>query len=115
MTAGEGVAFGDVCYFKSDGKMWKADADAIASGYTIGMADATINADASGVFLLIGIARDDTWAWTVGGAIYLSTTAGALTQTAPSGADDVVCVLGIATHADRMYFNPQLTPIEHTG
>lgn len=113
LTAGENLVFGDVCYFKSDGKMWKADADAIATASVIGMALATISADATGSFLMIGVARDDTWAWTVGGIIYLSTTAGALTQTAPSGTDDVVQILGIATHADRMYFNPQLVQIEH--
>ena len=111
-TAGENVVFGNVCYVKSDGKMWKADADAEATSYCVAIALATINADASGSFLLIGIARDDTWNWTVGSPIYLSTTAGELTQTAPSGSGDIVQILGIATHADRMYFNPSLTQVE---
>lgn len=113
-TAGENLVFGDTCYLKSDGKYWKADADAIATGRATAMAIATISADASGIFLMIGVARDDTWAWTVGGAIYLSTTAGAMTQTAPSGTDDAVQILGIATHADRIYFNPSLDVIEHS-
>jgi hypothetical protein len=112
-TAGENLVFSDVCYVKSDGKLWKADADAIATSSVIAMALATINADASGSFLILGIARDDTWAWTVGGLIYLSTTGGAMTQTAPSGTDDVIQILGVATHADRMFFNPNLVQIEH--
>jgi hypothetical protein len=51
--------------------------------------------------------RDDTWNWTVGGAIYLSETAGALTQTAPSTTDSVVRVLGYAVTADVIWFNPE--------
>jgi hypothetical protein len=117
LTATANVAFGDVCYIASTGKASLIDADAIASMSAIVMAIATISADASGEFLLMGIARDDTWAWTVGGLIYGSvtgTTGNTLTQTAPSGTDDVVQIMGVATHADRMYFNPQLVQIERT-
>ena len=75
------------------------------------MATGTITANSTGVYLLNGIARNDSWAWTVGGPVYLSTagtTGSTLTQTAPTGSLDAVQVLGIATHADRMFFNPQL-------
>lgn len=113
-TAGESVVFGNVCYYKSDGKMWKADASAIATASVVGIALATISADASGSFLLLGIARDDSWNWTVGGLLYLSETAGAITQTAPTTTDSVTQILGVATHADRIYFNPQLVQVEHT-
>lgn len=110
LTAGEALAFPEVVYVKSDGKMGKADADAAATAPVFAMASATISSDAAGVFILPGsFVRDDTWTWTVGGLIYLSTTAGALTQTAPSGTDDVVQVVGIATHADRMWFKPEMT------
>jgi len=115
LYAGEAVAFGNVCYVKSDGKLWKADADAIATSGVIAMCvDETIAENALGSFLMFGIARDDTWAWTVGGLIYLSTDVGVMTQTQPSGTDDVIQVLGVATHADRMYFNPNLVQLEHT-
>lgn len=114
LTAGENLVFGDACYVKSDGKLWKGDADAIATSGVIALALATISTDAAGDFLMLGIARNDAWNWTVGGDIYLSTTAGALTQTAPSGTDDVIQILGKATHADRMYWNPQLVQVEHT-
>lgn len=115
MTAGEALAFPEVVYVKSDGKLWKADADAASTAPVFAMASASISADASGVFILPGsFVRDDTWTWTVGGMIYLSTTAGGLTQTAPSGTDDVIQCVGIATHADRMWFKPDLTFITHT-
>lgn len=118
LTAASNIAFGDVCYIASTGKATLIDADAIASMSAIAMCiDATINADASGNFLLMGIARDDTWAWTVGGVIYgtvTGTTANTLSQTAPTGADDVVQIMGVATHADRMFFNPQLVQIERS-
>lgn len=111
-TAGENVVFGDVCYIKSDGKMWKSDADAVGTSYCVAMAMASITAESAGVFLLIGIVRDDSWAWTVGAPIYLSTTAGDITQTSPSGSEDIVQILGVATHADRIYFNPNLAQVE---
>ena len=115
LTATANVAFGDVCYIASTGKASLIDADAIASMSAIVMAIATISADASGEFLLMGIARDDTWAWTVGGLMYgtvTGTTGNTLSQTAPTGTDDVVQILGVATHADRVFFNPQLVQIE---
>ena len=117
LTAHANVAFGDVCFINADGEAALIDADAIASMSAVVMAVATISANASGEFLLLGIARDDSWAWTVGGLVYGSvtgTSGNTLTQTAPSGTDDVVQIMGVATHADRMYFNPQLVQIERT-
>jgi hypothetical protein len=100
-------------YFKSDGKVWKADANGTATFPCIGLAMETFSSG-SHVVLLNGIYRDDTlFNWTVGGLIYLSTSAG-LTQTQPSATDDVVQVVGLATHADRMYVNPQLVYLTHT-
>lgn len=120
MTAGENLAIGDVCYRKSDGKWWKADADAAASMPALAMATDTISADATGVFLLNGFIRDDTWNWTVGGLIYAgsgatsSHTAGAINQAAPNGSGDQVQVIGIAYSADVIYFCPSLNTLELT-
>jgi len=114
LTAGQDLVFADVGYIKSDGKVGKADASVIATATAIVMALATISNNASGSFLLIGIARNDAWTWIVGGIIYLSETAGGLTQTAPTATDTVTQIIGVATHADRMYFNPQLVQVEHT-
>lgn len=116
LAAHENQAFGDVCYIASDGQAQIIDADAIASMSAVVMcADASINANSTGSYLLLGIARDDTWNWTVGGVIYgtvTGTTGNTLSQTAPTATNDVVQIIGIATHADRMLFKPQLTQIE---
>jgi hypothetical protein len=112
MNAGSTFSFGQVAYMASDGELTLADADAEATMPVIAMA-AESGSDASpNDWLFQGFARDDSWAWTVGGLIYASTTAGGLTQTAPTGSGDIVQVLGIATHADRIWFNPSPDYIE---
>lgn len=112
-VAGENVAFGDVCYLKSDGKYWKADADAEATAMGVClMALGSISADATGEFLIAGFVRDDTWAWTVGGKLFIHTTPGNPTQTEPSGTGDIVRIIGHATHADRLFFNPDNSCVE---
>lgn len=114
LTYGESLVPGDPVYFKSDGKVWKADADGTGTYPCMGLAMETASSG-SHVVLLHGIYRDDTrYNWTVGGVVYLSTTAGSLTQTQPSATDNVVQVVGIATHADRIYFNPSMDYITHT-
>ena len=110
LTANEAQAVGDVCRIASDGKAAISSASAIATSSVVVMQIDT------GKYLLHGVARNDAWNWTVGGIIYLSvtgTTGNTLTQTAPSGANEVIQVVGIATHADRIYFNPQLVQVEH--
>jgi len=117
LTANENQGFGDVCYINSDGEAQLGDADAETTSRVVAMAIASNTANNAGSYLLQGFARNDAWAWTVGGFIYLSTTGttgNTLTQTAPSATDDAVVVIGVATHADRMYFNPQLVIVERT-
>jgi hypothetical protein len=115
LTTGEALAAGDAVYFKSDGKVWKANAGAIATMPVIGLAVVPGSSGGQATILLNGIYRhDDLYAWTVGGFIYMSGTAGLLTQTQPATADGVVQVVGIATHADRLYLNPTLLYFTHT-
>lgn len=114
LTYGESLTPGAPVYFASDGTVKKADANGASTYPVIGLAMETASSG-SHVVLLMGIYRDDAlFAWTVGGLIYLSTTAGTLTQTAPSTTDDVVQIVGLATHADRMLVNPQLNYATHT-
>lgn len=111
MTTDVVVTFGQALHIDSTGGFVLADADAATTAPCTALA---IEAGAAGSrdVLLQGFIRDDTWAWTIGGVVYLSTTGGALTQTAPAGTGDQVQVLGVATHADRMWFSPDLTLIE---
>ena len=113
------VAFGDVCFMAADGELEFADADQITTMPGLYMALGTINAAASGEWLLMGIARNDAWNWTIGagtlGLIYVSvtgTTGNTLTQTKPSGAGDQVQIVGHAISADIMMFNPNYTYVE---
>lgn len=116
LTAHQDQLCGDVCFIASDGQAQIADADALATAGAIVMAVESPLANTVGDYLLIGTVRRDTWTWTVGGLIYLSTTGTTLntmTQTAPSGANDVIQVLGVALTADSMLFNPSLAMVEH--
>jgi hypothetical protein len=113
-TAGENLIFGDVVYFKSDGKAWKADADLLGAYPAMGMALGTIAANTTGQILLRGSIRNDAWNWTVGGLVYLSTTAGGLTQTQPAATDNAIQVLGVAhPNPDTLYFSPSPDYITH--
>jgi len=113
-TVGESVAFPDLLYLKSDGKWWKADADAAATMPGLRMALESKSADQTCSMLVHGRVRDDDWNWTVGGLIYASTDAGAYTQTQPSGTTDQVQVIGVAYHADKMIFSPSPVLLEIT-
>ena len=117
VTAGETVAFGNVVYFKAaDSKWWKTDADAEATAgpVKIGIVVVGGNADASITIMHRGKIREDDWNWTAGDELYLdTTTAGGLTATAPSGADDVLGIVGYAQTADSIWFEPDNTYIVH--
>lgn len=116
LTANENHTFGDACYINSSGKAAIGDADAISTSMVCVMCvSPSVSSGDSGSYMVLGVARNDSWNWTVGGAIYLSTagtTGNTLTQTAPSGSNDVVQILGVATHADRILFNPSLMCME---
>jgi|GEM_PF-1114306 len=118
LTAAAAVAFGDVGRIDSTGKIALAKADLVDHAWGLFMcADESIAQDATGNWLTPGgIARDDSWDWVVGNPIYLSltgTTGNTLTQTRPSASNNVIQIIGIATHADRMFFYPQLVQVEH--
>jgi len=112
VTVGENVAFGDLLYCKSDGKWWKADADQSTTmpGSRLALAAALANATCNA--LALGLVRDDSWSWTVGGIVYASTTSGSLTQSQPSGTSDQVQPIGVAYHANKIIFQPSLVLVE---
>jgi hypothetical protein len=114
MLAGGAIsAFDLVCIHSTTQEVVEADASAIATARVIGIAPAAISDTASGIILLHGFVRDDTWAWTTGGVLYLSETAGAMTHTAPTTSGAFVQAVGIALSPDVVYINPSLDVIEH--
>ena len=112
LAGGTIAAFQTVCIHTTTGEVVISDSDAIGTMPVIGIAPAAISDTATGTILLQGFIRDDTWNWTLGGILYASTTAGAMTHTAPTGTGDFVQAVGIALSADVVYFNPSLTLVE---
>jgi len=109
---GETTAIGNLLYLKSDGEWYLADADAATTMPGLRIALEAKNDGESCKMLALGWARDDSWNWTVGGLIFASDTAGAMTQTAPSGTGDQVQVVGVAYHADKIWFAPSPNIVE---
>ena len=65
--------------------------------------------DDSPRFLVKGIARHTSWSgFTTGDILYVSGTAGEITNTAPSGNGDIVRVVGYCTDSGsrEIYFDP---------
>lgn len=104
------VGFGGVLAQAADFSYDEADADAIANSYMLVVALEA--GTGSKLVLTQGQVCDTAWNWSAG-AIYLSTTLGTFTQTAPSGTDDTVIICGFALSADTIYFNPYGSIVEH--
>jgi hypothetical protein len=105
------TGFGAALYVASDGNLEEADASSMSTLRCMGLAlEAGTGADKK--ILRWGRIRNDTWSWTVGGLIYVSTTTGALTQTAPSGSGEFVQVVGEAEASNIIMFAPSYDAIE---
>jgi len=106
-TVGENVVFGDVLYLKfSDGKWWKAAASTYATTPAVRMALAAISANASGLLLIQGNVRYDSWAFGAN-KIYLSdSVSGGITSTQPVTTGSQIQVVGTAKTSTTMYFKP---------
>ena len=110
IDSAQSVDIGDCLCTATDGELILSDADAEATKFCeyIALESGT----GSKKVLLRGYMRNDGWAWTIGNPLFVSTTSGDLTQTAPSGSGDFVVVAGVATHADRIRFNPSFVWVE---
>ena len=112
-VAGEDVAFPNLCFFKSDNKFWKTDADVKATTEgELAIALESISADASGEFLKLGYIRDDSWSFTIGDILYVDTTTGIITATKPSSIGDCVRKIGHAHATNIIWFVPELLILE---
>lgn len=107
------TAVGELVYLDSSATWQKADADASSTTYS-GMLGIALTVASSGnpvSVLLRGFVYAATPfpTFTIGGKVYMSATAAAVTQTAPTATDSAVRILGYAIHADKMWFNPDNT------
>lgn len=106
-NAGEALTQWDVVYLSSSSTWLKADADTSGKFPAVGVVVATTSNGAAATILVRGAFRDDGGtSWTVGGTLYLSATAGAMTSTAPTTSTHAVHALGTAITAHRVYLNP---------
>lgn len=110
-TVGSG-AFGDLIYLAVADSRWeKTDADALATAGNVILGMMLTDAPTDGVacnILLMGNIRADAKfpALTVGAGAYVGETAGAIQVAIPTGADNIIRVVGFALTADEIYFNP---------
>ena len=100
-----GVGFGALLAQGADFHFDEADADAAANCQVLVMALET--GTGSKKVLLKGEICNTDWNWSAG-FIYASTTQGELTQTPPSGTDDVKVIVGWSLSADTIFFTPYL-------
>lgn len=121
-TAGYTQAFGDLVHLDPTDSRWElADANSAAGadGDSRGMLGLVVVTGTDGNacrILLQGTIRADAKfpTFTVNNPIYVSETAGAVTQTQPTTTDVVIRILGAALTADEIYFDPDKTWITHT-
>jgi len=102
------IAAGQLVHYKSNGNWELADADAVATAD--GLLGIALGGDASvdGV-LLRGMVTIDHDPGAIGDVLYLGTTAGDCSATAPTGSADVVRIIGYqVNHASNgeIWFNP---------
>ncbi len=120
-TSGYTQAFGDLVYLDPTDSRWGATDANSASGADgdargiLGMVVSTGTDGNACTILLQGIIRADAKfpTFTVNNPIYVSETAGLVTQTQPTTADVVIRIVGAALTADEMYFNPDNVWITH--
>jgi hypothetical protein len=110
MVCGTDVITGCVYRIGSSGKMLLADADQASTMPAIAFALENGSADDTKNFLFYGFYRNDAYSWTPGSLLYTNIF-GVPVTTAPSGSGDQVQIIGVTTHADRIFFNPQYTTL----
>lgn len=119
-TAGETLAFGDVCYLKAaDSKWWlaKADAASTSGDVKIGMCVLAGAANAATTMLRVGTIRADANfpTFTISAPVHISAaTGGKVVVAAPTGTDSVTRRLGFANTADEFEFMPSPNYYTHT-
>jgi len=104
---------GKIYHYKSDGTWELADADAASTSDGLLAVALGAASDTNGM-LLRGTVTLDHDPGAVGDVLFLSTTAGQATATAPSGNTDIVRVVGYCLDASngQIWFNPSSTFVE---
>ena len=104
------VTAGLLYVLKTTGAWTTADADFEAR--SIGMLAIALSTDADEGMLLQGFFYKSAHGFTIGLPLYISNTSGAFTNTRPTGANDYVRIIGYATSANYIYFDPDKTWVQ---
>lgn len=116
-TAGATLIFGD-CVYLNDNSAWvkaKGDAESTTKAL-LGICVAAANIDTPTTILLIGMVRADVAfpSFTVGAPVFLdASTAGDLTNTAPSGSGNQIRCVGQGYDANTLWLCPSQDWYEH--
>ncbi len=105
LNAGATITQWQAVYLGSSSTWLLADANGSGTYPARGLAVAAYSNTNPATILVQGTVRHDAWSWTPGGTLYLSDTAGDLTQTVPSSSGDKVQQVGFALTATIAYLN----------
>jgi hypothetical protein len=113
--AANSIGVGAPLFMQSNGQL--ATSDATDDTTTPCVALAMDTGTGSKRILVHGVMRVDAWNWTTGpgtsGLIYANSSPGTLTQTPPTGTDQVIQPVGWALSDDSMYFSPSMMYLTH--
>lgn len=109
ITANETIAIGQPVYVSGNNTVNLADADSITTSHVLGLAETSGSANSTINVLSSGIVTKADWtsvtgsaSLTPGAVYYLSTSAGQLTTTPPSGGGDAVVSCGLAITTTKL-------------
>jgi hypothetical protein len=114
-NAGYATAVGDLMYLDAAATWQKTDANTSYDG----LPGIALEVKTAGQAVKVALPGSTVWAaarfptFTVGGPVYMSETAGDVTQTKPPTTDSATRVMGWAVHADKMYFFPEPSYVTH--
>jgi len=106
-SVSETVTAGTLYTVKSNGGWTTTDADIEAR--STGMLAIALGSNATAGMLLQGFFYKASHGFTIGLPLYISNTAGAFSTTRPTGTNDYVRIIGYATSANYIYFDPDKT------
>jgi hypothetical protein len=108
-TAGENIGAYQLVYVKSDGKIWKSQANAVGTMPADGMTLGAVSTNATVDIMLLGVVTNAGWAFTPGVLLYQSAaTAGLITSTAPAASTNIVQIVGKAITATSIMLYPNM-------
>ena len=119
--AGENLVFGDIVYYGSDEKVYKAKANSLSTMICIGVVVEGALANNNVTLLVDGLIRSSAlFNFTAGSQassnrsiVYVSATeSGKVTQCIPDAYPNIVQIIGYATTSNIMAFKPDYTYIE---